>query len=143
MKIQFTCTAILFFCTSILSAQQNPAPVSKQALPDWVERSNQNTRIALEAESKFNPEEAARQGVTGLDEQIRDVKPGVVERQRAAEADVVKELEQRLAKEKDPLVRQDLAVMAWVAPHLVGRIPIAALANPPALVELFAETITE
>jgi ubiquinone biosynthesis protein len=41
------------------------------------------------------------------------------------------------------LVREDLAVMAWLAPHLVGRIPIAALANPPALVELFAETITE
>ncbi len=34
-------------------------------------------------------------------------------------------------------------VMAWLAPFLVGRIPIAALANPPALVELFAETITE
>jgi ubiquinone biosynthesis protein len=41
------------------------------------------------------------------------------------------------------LVRQDLRVMAWLAPHLVGRIPVAALANPPALVELFAETITE
>jgi ubiquinone biosynthesis protein len=40
-------------------------------------------------------------------------------------------------------VQQDLAVMAWLAPHLVGRIPIAALANPPALVELFAETIVE
>ncbi|MCC6434652.1 MAG: AarF/ABC1/UbiB kinase family protein [Acidimicrobiales bacterium] len=41
------------------------------------------------------------------------------------------------------LVRQDLRVMAWLAPFLIGRIPIAALANPPALVELFAETITE
>ncbi len=41
------------------------------------------------------------------------------------------------------LVHQDLAVMAWVAPHLTGRIPVAALANPPALVELFAETIVE
>jgi ubiquinone biosynthesis protein len=41
------------------------------------------------------------------------------------------------------LVRDDLRVMAWLAPHLVGRIPIAALANPPALVELFAQTITE
>ncbi len=40
-------------------------------------------------------------------------------------------------------VTQDLAVMAWLAPHLIGRIPVAALANPPALVELFAETITE
>jgi len=41
------------------------------------------------------------------------------------------------------LVHLDLKVMAWIAPFLVGRIPIAALANPPALVDLFAETITE
>ena len=40
-------------------------------------------------------------------------------------------------------VERDLAVLAWVAPKLVGRIPVAALANPPALVELFAETISE
>lgn len=40
-------------------------------------------------------------------------------------------------------VERDLAVLAWLAPKLVGRIPITALANPPALVELFAETITE
>ncbi len=41
------------------------------------------------------------------------------------------------------LVTKDLRAMAWLAPHLVGRIPIASLANPPALVELFAETIVE
>jgi len=41
------------------------------------------------------------------------------------------------------LVRKDLRVMAWLAPHLVGRISVSALANPPALVELFAETIVE
>jgi ubiquinone biosynthesis protein len=41
------------------------------------------------------------------------------------------------------LVREDLRVMAWLAPFLVGRIPVAALANPPALVEVFAETISE
>ena len=40
-------------------------------------------------------------------------------------------------------VFDDLKVMSWLAPFLVGRIPIAALANPPALVELFADTITE
>jgi len=41
------------------------------------------------------------------------------------------------------LVRTDIEAMAWLAPRLVGRIPVAALANPPALVELFAETIAE
>ncbi len=40
-------------------------------------------------------------------------------------------------------VRKDIAAMAWVAPRLVGRIPVAALANPPVLVEVFAETIAE
>ncbi len=43
----------------------------------------------------------------------------------------------------DEIVREDLRVLSWLAPHLVGRIPVAALANPPALVELFAETIVE
>ena len=41
------------------------------------------------------------------------------------------------------LVRHDLAVMSFIAPLLVGRIPVSALANPPALIELFAETIVE
>ncbi len=43
----------------------------------------------------------------------------------------------------DELVTKDLRVLAWLAPFLVGRIPVSALANPPALVELFAETIIE
>jgi ubiquinone biosynthesis protein len=41
------------------------------------------------------------------------------------------------------LVHHDLAVMSFIAPFLVGRIPVAVLANPPALIELFAETIVE
>ena len=41
------------------------------------------------------------------------------------------------------LVRRDLAAISWIAPILVGRIPVTALANPPALVEVFAETIVE
>lgn len=41
------------------------------------------------------------------------------------------------------LVRDDLRALAWISPWLVGRIPVAALANPPALVELFADQVTE
>jgi ubiquinone biosynthesis protein len=43
----------------------------------------------------------------------------------------------------DSMVRLDLKAMSWIAPKLIGRIPIAALANPPAIVELFADTIVE
>ena len=58
---------------------------------------------------------------------------------RTGERVVVKVQRSRVA----PLVRLDVAAMAWIAPFLVGRIPVAALSNPPALVELFAETIVE
>ena len=60
-------------------------------------------------------------------------------RLRSGEEVVVKVQRPRVAA----LVRRDIEAMAWLAPWLVGRIPVAALANPPALVELFAETIME
>src|SRR4029078_1339352 len=41
------------------------------------------------------------------------------------------------------LVREALEAMSWLAPHLIGRIPVSALANPPALIELCSETIVE
>lgn len=40
-------------------------------------------------------------------------------------------------------VRLDIAAMAWMARRLIGRIPVATLANPLVLVEVFAETILE
>ena len=54
--------------------------------------------------------------------------------------EVVVKVQRPLVSER---VHRDIAAMAWIAPKLVGRIPVAALANPPALVELFAETILE
>lgn len=60
-------------------------------------------------------------------------------RLRTGEEVVVKVQRPQIAR----LVRLDVEAMAWLAPRLVGRIPVAALANPPALVELFAETIIE
>jgi ubiquinone biosynthesis protein len=58
---------------------------------------------------------------------------------RTGERVVVKVQRSKVAS----LVRLDIAAMSWIAPMLVGRIPVAALTNPPALVELFAETIVE
>jgi len=60
-------------------------------------------------------------------------------RLRTGEDVVVKVQRPQIAR----LVREDIEAMSWLAPHLVGRIPVAALANPPALIELFAETIVE
>src|SRR5436853_6979392 len=78
------------------------------AVPAWVERSNQNTRIVLQSEAEFAPEFYARQGVQGFDDKIVDLKPGIFERTRAVERKLLAELESRLTKESDPVVRQDL-----------------------------------
>lgn len=52
-----------------------------------------------------------------------------------------------VVKVQRPMARQhverDLAALAWLAPWLVGRIPVTALANPPALISVFADTIVE
>jgi ubiquinone biosynthesis protein len=55
--------------------------------------------------------------------------------------------EEVVVKVQRPLVaqlfRDDIAALSWLTPRLVGRIPVSALANPPALLELFAETVIE
>ena len=43
----------------------------------------------------------------------------------------------------DRIVPQDIATMAWLAPIIEKRAPQAAMANMPAYIELFAETIVE
>lgn len=40
-------------------------------------------------------------------------------------------------------IRRDMAALRFLADRMIGRIPVAALANPPALVELFAETLAD
>jgi ubiquinone biosynthesis protein len=86
-------------------------------------------RSLEEVFSRFEPEPVAAASVAQVHRaRLRTGEDVVVKVQRPTVAD---------------LVRKDLAVMSWIAPALVGRIPVAALANPPALVELFAETIVE
>ncbi|HEX5586993.1 MAG TPA: AarF/UbiB family protein [Acidimicrobiia bacterium] len=60
-------------------------------------------------------------------------------RLRTGEEVVVKVQRPQVAQ----LFHDDIAALSWLAPQLVGRIPVTALANPPALVELFAETVIE
>ncbi len=60
-------------------------------------------------------------------------------RLHSGEEVVVKVQRPRVAR----LMRADIQALAWLAPRFVGRIPVSSLANPPALVELFAETVSE
>jgi uncharacterized protein (DUF885 family) len=93
-------------------SQPLPGPASTPARDrSWIERSNQNAQLLLRIQSEFQPEMAARQGISGLDDRIADFAPGHVKRQREATRVVQAELEKRLAVEKDPLVAQDLQIL--------------------------------
>ncbi len=90
-------------------------PLSAPTPPAWVQRSNENAQVLVQVMAKFEPEEAAYFGVPGLDEQIFDLKPGFVERERAATQEAVSVLRQRLANEQDPAVKQDLEILIRTA----------------------------
>ncbi len=80
-------------------------------VPAWVQKSNQDAKVMLDLMAKYNPESAQQSGVDGLDEQIFDLKEKRRERYIADLQAAIAELESRLAKEKDQLVRQDLEIM--------------------------------
>ena len=87
------------------------ASVWAQSPPAWVEKSNQNAQLLIEIMARYSPEDAAAEGVPGLDEQVSSSKPDEPERFRKDMSSARDELEKRLAAEKDPLVRQDLEIL--------------------------------
>jgi len=77
----------------------------------WVEKSDENAQIVLNALAKLSPEGAGRLGVDGLDEEIADLAPGINERSRQMSVEILDELQRRLESEGDLKVRQDLGIL--------------------------------
>ena len=86
-------------------------PISLFSQQAWVEKSNQNAQLLLNVVARYAPEGAGSLGVSGLDEKITI--PDVHNRERARKetAEVLKVFKERLAKEEDPLVKQDLEML--------------------------------
>jgi hypothetical protein len=94
---------------------QSPAKPAMRPLADWVKKSNENAKIMIELMAKLQPEGASQLGVEGYEDQITDLSPGFVERQLEAIRKVHAELVQRLAKESDGKVKQDLEILVKAA----------------------------
>ncbi len=92
-----------------------PAASKAPASPAWVTRSNQLAQILLDAQGPFQPEETGFFGVPGYDDKVADFGPDNAARYRAAMAKARSELQTKLATERDPNVRQDLAIMIAAA----------------------------
>jgi hypothetical protein len=80
-------------------------------VPAWIEKSNANAKVLLDATNEFQPEGASSTGIPGFDDKIADLKPGINERFDAATIKARDDLAKRLLVETDPLVRQDLDIL--------------------------------
>lgn len=106
LKRRIGTAAVLSFAIAAAVSAAEPAPS-----PAWVERSNADAQVILKVLGEFNPEFASRIGLTGYDDKVVDLKPGYVERRRAATQAAVADLQKKLATETDPNVKQDLHIM--------------------------------
>jgi len=77
----------------------------------WVDASNRNAAIVLEAQAQFSPENASDTGLSQYDGLATDLGPKITERYVAAMQQARIKLQQRLAAEKDERIRQDLEIL--------------------------------
>jgi uncharacterized protein (DUF885 family) len=103
MRAKLLSVAILLVAAPAYSATQSPQ--------DWVARSNSDAQPLLQVQAEFAPERASSIGFTGYDDKVADIRPHYNERMRAAYAKVRSRLQEELAKETNPNVRQDLQIM--------------------------------
>ncbi|MFC3654660.1 DUF885 domain-containing protein [Xanthomonas hyacinthi] len=101
------------------AAQAAPAAVTAAAGPAWVTRSNDFAQLLLQAQAPFQPEEVSFFGVPGFDDQVADLGADNGRRYRDATAKARRALQEKLAVERDPNVRQDLAIMIHAADQAI------------------------
>lgn len=76
----------------------------------WIERSDRNSRMVLDAIGPFNPEWMSDLGLERYDTQARDLKARHVEREDAAMSAAAAKLRAARLKEADERVREDLDI---------------------------------
>ena len=103
--------ALLAACVLILPAHADET--------DWVAKSNEYADLVLQEIARFNPENAGGIGVDGLDEEIRDLGPGVFDRGMESTRKLLARLQSSLEGETDKkIVFEDLDQDAEVLPNL-------------------------
>jgi hypothetical protein len=109
---------VLALATPVPLLAQAPAPEAKAAtaaVPAWVQTSNADAQVMIDARAAFQPEEFSFFGIPGYDDKVSDLGPDNGKRFRAAMAGAKANLEAKLQAERDPNVRQDLQIMIHTA----------------------------
>ncbi|MEI7037879.1 DUF885 domain-containing protein [Fulvimonas yonginensis] len=90
----------------------------------WVERSNADAKVLLDAIARFSPEFATQVGLPEYDTKVADLKPDVDKRSRAALVEARGKLVRMLSTERDPNVREDLQIMVHTADEQIEGIDL-------------------
>ena len=85
--------------------------LAAQSEESWVEKSNQNSQLLLGILARWAPTFGSQMGLPGVDEEIIQLPPDVVELILADFEGAKVELEKRLAVETHPAVQQDLEIL--------------------------------
>ncbi|UKE51105.1 DUF885 domain-containing protein [Xanthomonas translucens] len=116
MKPRVLAIALALVAPLPVLAPAAPVAASAEAAgPAWVKRSNDFAQILLQAQAPFQPEEVSFFGVPGYDDKVADLGPDNARRYRDALGKARRALQEKLEVERDPNVRQDLAVMLHAA----------------------------
>jgi hypothetical protein len=84
---------------------------ARAADPTWVERSNANSSILMNAIGRILPEETSADGLSTYDSEVADLRSGKVERSLAVLGGARDQLKAALASERDPQVSEDLEIL--------------------------------
>ncbi len=107
--------ALLSVMGTVPGLAREPASGVTPVIDDWVSRSDAHARVLVDTWARFDPEVAGRFGAGGLDNRIVDLGLARSERRQAAFAAAARELERRRAREQNPRVQQDLAILVDAA----------------------------
>ncbi len=86
-------------------------PLARADGPAWIEKSNANAKVLLDATNKFAPENASSTGFAEFDNYVTDLGPQINERVESALSEARNELQKRMLNESDPQVHQDLEIL--------------------------------
>ncbi len=93
--------ALILLCASPLLLAAEP----------WVEESNVNTDMVMQAQAKFLPEPVSALGIVAADTGIIDLKADLYERSQADTLQLIQTLEERKKTTENPRVVQDIDIL--------------------------------
>lgn len=102
--------SFLLVCTFSVPVQAQVTATATKPL-EWVERSNRDSFLFIDALAQYNPEDYASEGLNTLDDQIIDFKPELYERKKRTLIEVLAKIKKRLSEEQDPPIQQDLQIL--------------------------------